>query len=238
VPARGAALAHRNAEAKGDASEDVWLELLATTCRTVTASQRHHHRRGRPREPTTSISSSYDPAVHAACVQSERNDLHPRRERLCGARGKAGPHAGEHNLRGKEGSERPAFTAHRRRIVDARGEVKDRKPPFDIAAGLVTYESSWADPFGTPLTNALAALAKSQWLNFGIAADSGYFEVKYVKGAKPAVNTSRKRALWPRSLCASLLTCRPSGPFTAMDYKEYSKNPRLGGQQLRACPSG
>ena len=41
--------------------------------------------------------------------------------------------------------------AHRE--ADELREVKDRKPPFDIAAGLVTYESSWADPFGAPLTN-------------------------------------------------------------------------------------
>lgn len=113
------------------------------------------------------------------------------------------------------------------RIVDARGEVKDRKPPFDIAAGLVTYESSWADPFGTPLTNALAALAKSQCLNFGIAADSGYFEVKYMKGAKPAVNTFKKTRALAAFIMRLLAHLQTLGTVTAMDCKGYSnENPR------------
>ena len=102
--------------------------------------------------------------------------------------------------------------------------MKDRKPPFDIAAGLVTYESSWADPFGTPLTNALAALAKSQCLNFGIAADSGYFEAKYVKGAKPAVNTFKKTRALAAFIMRLLAHLQTLGTVTAMDYKEYRKS--------------
>ena len=79
------------------------------------------------------------------------------------------------------------------------------------------------DAHPTPLTNALAMLAKSQYLNFGIAADSGYFEVKYVKGAKPAVNTFKKTRALAAFIMRLLSHLQTLGTVTAMDYKEYSR---------------
>jgi hypothetical protein len=216
-------LAHRNAEAKGDASEDVWLELLADHLPhryrvakgiIIDADGRESHYIDiivYDRQYTPLVfnqnGTMYIPAESVYAVLEAKQDL--TRANIIYAGKKA---ASVRRLRRTVG-----------RIVDARGEVKDRKPPFDIAAGLVTYESSWADPFGTPLTNALAALAKSQCLNFGIAADSGYFEVSYVKGAKPAVNTFKKTRALAAFIMRLLAHLQTLGTVTAMDYREYSR---------------
>lgn len=109
------------------------------------------------------------------------------------------------------------------RIVDARGEVKDVKPPFRIAAGIVAYKSSWADPFGASLTNALTALPKTDCLEFGMAADSGFFEVKYEKGKKPTVNAFKKTRALAAFIMRLLTHLQTLGTVGPMDYKEYSK---------------
>ena len=101
--------------------------------------------------------------------------------------------------------------------------MKEPKKPFEIAAGIVVYSSSWAEPFGASLTNALAALTAKQCLELGIAADSGFFEVKYPKGAKRTVNTFKKTRALAAFIMRLLTHLQTLGTVTAMDYKEYSK---------------
>src|SRR5690606_3716297 len=65
-------------------------------------------------------------------------------------------------------------------VKHAGGRIDRPEKPFRIPAGIVTYTSSWkASPFGSPFERALAALTSNQQLDFGVAADHGYFEVGY-----------------------------------------------------------
>jgi len=63
------------------------------------------------------------------------------------------------------------------------------KKPFRITAGIVTYRSSWADPFGNPLKKALGELTKNQQIDFGISVDEGYFEVDYTARSRRSTSS-------------------------------------------------
>jgi len=108
--------------------------------------------------------------------------------------------------------------------VDARGKVdKDKvKKPFRITAGIVAYQTSWADPFGNPLEKALGELTKNQQIDFGISVDEGYFEVDYT-GAKPAINEFMKTRALAAFLIRLLAHFQKLGTVSAIDYEEYSK---------------
>lgn len=80
-------------------------------------------------------------------------------------------------------------------IPFADGEYKPRSLPR-IVAGIVTYHSSWAPPFGGPLREALAVLPPDGQLDLGCALVHGVFEALY-----PAANQVALAAFeGPRSL--------------------------------------
>ena len=51
-----------------------------------------------------------------------------------------------------------------------------------IIAGILTYQSSWAPPFGDPFRDALAGLGADEQLDIGCALIHGAFEVDYAGG--------------------------------------------------------
>ncbi len=101
--------------------------------------------------------------------------------------------------------------------------INQPRPPFRIAAGIVTYKSSWdPDPFGTPFENALGALTDNQQLDFGIAADHGYFEVKY-EAAWSVVDRFLKTRALAAFLIRLLNRLQKLGTVPVIDYGVYSK---------------
>jgi len=109
-------------------------------------------------------------------------------------------------------------------IVDARGKVEKNKvkKPFRITAGIATYKSSWDEPFGDPLKNALKTLTKNQQLDFGMSVDDGYFEVDYKTGKSVVTEFMKTRAL-AALLIRLLAHFQRLGTVSAIDYDEYSK---------------
>jgi hypothetical protein len=64
-------------------------------------------------------------------------------------------------------------------VPHVEGVAKPRQLPR-IVAGLVTYQSSWARPFGDPLRDALAGLAADHQLDVGCSLLHGAFEARYL----------------------------------------------------------
>ena len=107
-------------------------------------------------------------------------------------------------------------------VVHAGGVIQQPRPPFRIAAGIVTYKSSWdPEPFGSPFENALGVLTDTQQLDFGIAADDGYFEVKY-EPTGPAVERFLKTRALAAFLVRLLNRLQKFGTVPVIDYGIYS----------------
>lgn len=70
-----------------------------------------------------------------------------------------------------------------------------------IAAGLLTYQSSWNPPFGEPLREALETLEPDTRLDLGCALINGVFEARYREGHGVDVTVVEG----PRSLVQLLL---------------------------------
>jgi hypothetical protein len=213
-------LAHKNAEARGDAAEEVWLDLL-------TSHLPNRYRAGKgividsnglesdyldiiiyDRHFTPPVFSDlYIPAESVYAVIETKQEL--SRANII--------YAGE-----KAESVRRLFRTNAA-VVHAGGTVTAPRDPFRIAAGIVTYKSSWTrEPFGIPFENAFVELLPSQRLDFGIAADHGYFEVEYEDDG-PTVNRFLKTRALAAFLIRLLARLQKLGTVPAIDYAMYSK---------------
>lgn len=105
-------------------------------------------------------------------------------------------------------------------IPYAEGAFKPRSLPR-IVAGIVTYQSSWAPPFGEPFRSALAELPPDNQLDVGCALLHGAFEVRYRDGnnVEPTVVEG------PRSLVQFLMRLlkqlQTLATAPAIDYEAY-----------------
>lgn len=80
-------------------------------------------------------------------------------------------------------------------VPHVEGVARPRPLPR-IVAGLLTYQSSWAPPFGDAFRSALAELGAEAQLDVGCALLHGAFEVRYTGGGHLELTTSES----PRSL--------------------------------------
>ena len=215
-------LAHRNAEAKGEASEDVWIDLLASHLPhryqvakgiVIDADGKESHYIDviiYDRQYTPLVFNQdgrmYIPAESVYGVLEAKQDL--TRANIVYAGKKA---ASVRKLR------RTAAP-----IVHAGGKIDKPKEPFEIIAGIVTYKSAWKPAFGKALNQALSALAKNQRLQFGIAAEGGNFEVDYAAAASTVNSFKTTRAL-AAFIIRLLAHFQGLGTVSAIDYREYSK---------------
>jgi hypothetical protein len=191
-------VAHRNAEAKGEASEDVWIELLSTHL-----PHRYRVAKGIIIDADGRESQYIDIIIYdrqfTPLVFCKDGKMYIPAESVYGViEAKQELTRGNIVYAGKKAASVRKLRRTSAPIVHAGGTIDKPKTPFRIIAGIVAYKSSWADPFGSPLTKALGELTINQCLDFGIAAENGYFEVKYGHGG-PVVNTFKERASSPRS---------------------------------------
>ena len=217
--------AHKNAEMKGDAAEQVWIDLLVEHLP-------HRYRVGKgfvidpdgresefidviiyDRQYTPAVfargSQLYVPAESVYAVLEAKQEL--TRAHLIYAGKKA---ASVRRLR------RTSAT-----IVHAGGryEGKEKREPFRIVAGLLTYKSSWMPAFGNPFEGAIGELANNHQLDFGLAAADGYFEVQYAENANPTIKVYPKKRALAAFMMRFLAHLQTLGTVTAIDYNEYSK---------------
>lgn len=213
-------LAYTNAEARGDAAEDVWLNLLVSHLPTryrvgkgivVDSNGREsdyidiiiYDRHFTP--PV--FSDLYIPAESVYAVIEAKQEL--SRANILYAGKKA------QSVRRLHRTNAP--------VKHAGGKIDNPQKPFRIPAGIVTYTSSWkSSPFGPPFEKALAALKAGQQLDFGVAADHGYFEVADANDG-PAVEEFIKSRVLAAFLMRLLGRLQTLGSVPAIDYDVYSK---------------
>ncbi len=215
-------VAHRNAEAKGEASEEVWIELLAAHL-----PYRYRVAKGIVIDADGRESDYIDVVVHdrhyTPLVFNKDGKLYiPAESVYAVIEAKQELTRGDIIYAGKKAASVRRLRRTSAQIVYAGGKYPKQRPPFRIVAGIVAYKSSWADSLGTSLKNALAELSDRQQIDFGIAAEDGYFEVKYGEGS-PSVTTFRKTRAFAAFIIRLLAHFQQLGTVTAIDYNEYSK---------------
>jgi hypothetical protein len=212
-------LAHKNAEARGDAAEEVWLDLLAShlPSRYRVGKGIVVDSNGRESDYIDIIiydrhftppvfSDLYVPAESVYAVIEAKQELN--RANIIYA--------------GKKAQSVRRLHRTNAAVVHAGGRIDNPREPFRIAAGIVTYTSPWKSPFGIPFENALVELTSNQQLDFGIAADQGYFEVEYEDDG-PTVDGFLKTRALAAFLIRLLARLQKLGSVPVIDYDVYSK---------------
>ncbi len=212
--------AHRNAEAKGEASEDVWIDLL-----TSHLPRRYQVGKGILIDARGNESDYIDIIVYdrqyTPLVFNRDGTLYiPAESVYAVIEAKQELTRGNIVYAGKKAASVRRLRRTSAPIVHADGTAPPRRP-FRIIAGILAYKSSWANPFGRSLTNAIADLTVSQQIDFGIAAEHGYFEVTYAAG--PEVRIFRPTRALAAFVIRLLAHLQGLGTVPAIDYSEYSK---------------
>ena len=105
-------------------------------------------------------------------------------------------------------------------IPHAGGAYEPRSLPR-IAAGIVTYESSWVPPFGDPLRKALREIPPDGQLDLGCALRHGAFEARYADNSDVDLTAVEG----PRSLVQFLMRLlkqlQALATAPAIDYEAY-----------------
>lgn len=106
-------------------------------------------------------------------------------------------------------------------VIPHAGGSHEPRPLPRIVAGLVTYHSSWAPPFGDPFRDALGELPPEAQVDLGCALVHGAFEAHY--HAEQAVDVTVVEG--PRSLVQFLMRLlkqlQALGTAPAIDYAAY-----------------
>lgn len=105
-------------------------------------------------------------------------------------------------------------------VPHVEGVAKSRALP-PIVAGILTYQSSWAPPFGDPLRQSMSELTEEHQLNIGCALIHGTFEARYPQGEGVDLTIVES----PRSLLQLLMRLlkqlQSLGTAPAIDYEAY-----------------
>lgn len=106
-------------------------------------------------------------------------------------------------------------------IID-RGESYKPRSHFDIIGGILTSNSTWADPLGNYFMNSLVTRDDNEKINLGCVLNSGSFLVNHANGSIKLRTSHESNALitFFISLWKSL-QCRGTAP--AIDFSHYSK---------------
>lgn len=218
---RSSRKAHKNAEAKGDASEKVWIDLLAahmphryqvTKGFLIDADGKESHAIDviiYDRQYTPLIfnrdGNTYIPAESAYAVFEAKQEL--TKEHI--------EYAGE-----KAASVR-SLRRTSAKIKHAGGRHKPVRL-FQINAGILTYSSAWNPAFGMAFSDAIRKLPKDQRLNVGLAVSDGCFDVRY-GNYEPKVRLYERDQSLAAFLIRLLARLQALGTVPAIDYDEYAK---------------
>jgi hypothetical protein len=97
-----------------------------------------------------------------------------------------------------------------------------KKDPPRILAGLLTYESGWSPAFGDPFRDEVAALNADEHLDLGIATARGCFEISY-GGKSPEITVFEPERALAAFLIRLLARLQALGTVSAIDYGEYGR---------------
>lgn len=213
-------VAHHNAEAKGDAAEQLWLALLKRHL-----PHRYQVDKGIVVDSKGSTSDFIDMIIYdrqyTPCIFNKDSNLYVPAESVYGVLEVKQDLSKGHLKYAGDKAESV------RRLFRTNAPVKwlqgttTNKPLPPVLAGIVANESSWSPPFGDAFKDALGSQKGNTWLDFGIAAADGSFEAFdgvdgfTIEVSKPEV-----------ALAVFLLTLfgrlQDLGTVPAIDYKLYA----------------
>jgi hypothetical protein len=90
-----------------------------------------------------------------------------------------------------------------------------------IAAGILTYQSSWAPPFGDAFRSAIAKLGADSQLDVGCALLHGVFEARYPAGVPPEITVIEGHRSLVEFLMRLLKQLQALATAPAIDYGAY-----------------
>lgn len=104
-------------------------------------------------------------------------------------------------------------------IIHAGGQYEPR-PPSPIVGGILTTESGWNPPFGTPFETSLSSRASDERLDIGCVIDAGGFEAIYCEHGLQTRTSQQEHAL-AFFFMRLLHRLQRIGTVPAIDYEVY-----------------
>jgi hypothetical protein len=221
VDLRNARDANEDPNAKGEASEGTWLQLL-----TAYLPHRYRVMKGiiidcngeesdaidviiHDRQYTPAIYQQfglpYVPAESVYAVFEAKQQLNKAHVEYAGA---------------KAASVRKLYRTSAT-IPFAAGTYPKKDPPR-ILAGILTFESDWNPAFGESFNSSIAGLTADHHLDLGIATARGCFEVRY-GGNSPQITIFKPERALAAFLIRLLARLQALGTAPAIDYDEYGR---------------
>ena len=213
--------ANANAEAKGDASEKVWNELLRDHL-----PHRYQVSKGFVIDAGGAESDFIDVIIYdrqyTPCIFNREGNLYIPAESVYGVlEAKQDLDKGNVEYAGAKAESVRELRRTSAHISHAGGRYEP-KAPGPILAGVVTYQTTWKDPFGKNLEDVLAAAAQERRLDIGIAVEQGAFEVAYgLFGTE--ITPYRGELALAAFLIRLLARLQDLGTVPAIDYNQYSR---------------
>ncbi len=213
--------ANVNAEAKGDASESVWNDLLQGH-----VPHRYQVSKGFVIDADGAESHFIDVIIYdrqyTPCIFNREGNMYIPAESVYAVLEAKQDLDKEH----VEYAAKKAASVRKLRRTSAEikhaGGKHSAITPGPILAGILTYQSSWKDSFGKPLYDVLDAAPVNERLDLGIAVAQGAFEVDY--GLSGTQITAYRGELGLAAFLMRLLgRLQGVGTVPAIDYNEYSK---------------
>ncbi len=213
--------ANRNAEAKGDASERVWIELLRDHL-----PERYEVNKGFVVDSNGCESHFIDVIIYdrhyTPCIFNRDGNLYlPAESVYAVLEAKQELNKAHVEYAATKAESVRCLRRTSASIQYAAGKYEP-KEPGPILAGILTYECSWKDPFGDSLQQALGGVRTESRIDLGIAVGQGAFEVNYGVLGTEIVAYSGEFGL-AAFLIRLLARLQNLGTVPAIDYNEYSK---------------
>lgn len=235
---RGSRAAITHPGARGEASEDDWLRVLKDHL-----PQRYQADRAFVIDSAGDCSDQIDIVIYdrqySPFLYNQANQRYVPAESVYGVLEVKQDLSREHVLYAGEKALSVRRLHRTSTAIPHAGGAYEPRPLPPIVAGLVTYHSSWAPPFGEPLRTALGELQREARLDIGCVLVNGVFEAHYSDGS--ALDLTIVEG--PRSLVQLLMRLlkqlQALGTAPAIDYGAYlARFAREGQSAVMKDPRG
>jgi hypothetical protein len=217
---RGSRTAVTHPGARGEASEDDWLRVLNDHL-----PHRYQAARAFVIDSRGDCSDQIDVVIYdrqySPCLYNQANQRYIPAESVYGALEVKQDLTRDNAL---YAGEKVASVRRLHRtsapIPYAAGAYQARPLPR-ILGGILTYQSSWASPFGEPLRNALTQLPTLNQLDVGCALVHGVFEAQYAHETGVELTVVEGQRPLVQFLMRLLRQLQASATAPAIDYHAY-----------------
>jgi hypothetical protein len=221
VDLRNARDANEDANAKGEASEGTWHQLL-----TVYLPHRYRVMKGIVIDCNGEESDAIDVIVHdrqytPAIYQQFGLPYVPAESVYAVFEAKQQIDKAHIEYAGAKAASVRKLHRTSATIPFAAGTYPKKDPPR-ILAGILTFESDWNPPFGDAFKEAVSTLSPDEHLDLGIATARGTFEVRY-GSSPPEITVFKPERALAAFLIRLLARLQTLGTAPAIDYDVYGR---------------